>query len=251
MLDPNTTGLTARASGSTLQIRGDRLIKRQSPRHSRLERERTQLGAQVAAECSLFEVPDILSYEDAKGEIVFRYHRDAVPLREYLVKRAEPELMKRAGRALAAIHNAGVVPKGSDVFWHGDYGLENVLHSEARDSITIVDWANAKWVLEPAECSSGSAGLDLGIALISLFHYRIVGPMYIPKPEKLACELLRAYTQERDHISMETIIPFVSQLVHRRRRYWRSQYGILKTLARDPSLVRLRIFLTKIHSRLE
>ena len=251
MPDANTAESTARASGSTLQIKGDRMIKRQSPKHSRLERERTQFGARVAAESGLFEVPDILSYEDEEGEITFRYDHGAVPLREYLVKRREPELMKRAGRALAAIHDAGVISDGSDVFWHGDYGLVNVLYSEARDRIMIVDWANAKWAFEPAERSSGSAGMDLGIALISLFHYRLLGPMYIPKPETLASALLRAYIQERGRFSMEAICPFISQLIHRRRRFWVVQHGILKTLASDLSLVRLRLFLSKIHSRLE
>ena len=234
-----------------MQIQGDRLIKRQSPKHSRLERERTQFGARVAAESGLFEVPDILSYDDAEGEITFRYIHGAVALRDYLVKRSEPELMTRAGRALAAIHDADVDSNGPGVLWHGDFGVGNVLYSEDRDRITIIDWANAKWTLEPAERLRGSAGLDLGVALLSLFHHRLLGPMYIPEPEAFGSALLQAYKRERHYFSIATVLPFIYRLIHRRRRQWIVHRGFLRNLAYDPSLIRLRIFLSKIHPRLQ
>ena len=251
MIDPNATLSPVGGSGATIRIQGDRLIKRQSPINSRLERERTQLGARIASECGLFEVPKILSYDDSEGEIVFRYVRDAVTLWEYLVEKPNPELMARAGRVLACIHYSNPACNGSDVFWHGDYSVANVLYSERCDKITIIDWSTASWTLEPAERSRGSAGLDLGVALILLFHHRFLGPMYIPEPEVLGSAFLQAYKQEWKNFSFGTVLPFVLGLIHLRRKSWISHRGILRNLFYDPSLIRLRLFLARIHKRLK
>ena len=233
----------------TLEIQCDRLVKRQSPDQSRIERARTLLGARVAAESGLFEVPEILSHDDSKGEIIFRYVHDAVTLREHLLIQTDSQLMVRVGQALAAIHDADAISSGCDVFWHGDYGVGNVLYSERRDRITIIDWANAKWTLEPAQRSCGSPGFDLGGALIPLFHHRPFGHMYIPRPETLGSAFLHGYIGERDCFRIGRVLPFISQMISRRRQYWISQRGFLKNLAYDSSLVRLRFFLSRINSR--
>ena len=251
MLDSNDTQSVMRSSGAQLQLQGDRLTKRQPPRLSRLERERTEFGAQTAYESGLFEVPEILSYDDSEGEIVFRYVRDAVTLREHLVVKSDPELMARVGRILATIHNSKPACKASDVFWHGDFNGANVLYSERCDKITIIDWSTASWTLEPAEQSRGSAGLDLGVALILLFHHRFLGPMYIREPETLGSAFIEAYKRERNCFSLTSVFPFIYRLIHRRRRRWIVHRGFLRNLAYDPSLIRLRIFLSKIHPRLQ
>ena len=251
MSDFNVTQTIVRISGATLQIKGERLIKKQSPKLSRIERERTEFGAQVAADCGLFDVPEILAYDDAEGEITFRYDHSAVNIREYLGKKTRPELMARVGRSLAAIHATCPGSNGSDVLWHGDYATGNWLYSEERDRIMIIDWSNASWTLVPADQSSGSAGFDLGVALITLFHHRFLGPMYIPRPEDLASALLQAYSRELGCFRMPTVFHFISRLIHRRRQHRIEQRGMLRNLAYDPSLIRLRLFLSKINSRLQ
>ena len=250
MLDSNVQTIV-RSSGATFQMEGERLVKKQSPKLSRLERERTEIGTQVAVECGLFDVPEILAYNDAEGEITFRYDHSAVTLREYLGKQTRPELMTRVGRSLAAIHAACHESKGAEVRWHGDYATGNWLYSEARDRITIIDWSNASWTLVPPDRSSGSAGFDLGVALITLFHHRFLGPMYIPKPEVLGSALLQGYSREWGCFSMATVLPFISRLIHRRRQHRIEHRGALRNLAYDPSLIRLRLFLSRIDSRLQ
>ena len=251
MPDAGTTASNPRAGGSTVQVDRDLLIKRQSPERSRLERVRAQFGARVASECGLFEVPEIISHDDASGEIAFRFVSDSVPLRALFIDRTDPELPKRAGRALAAIHDAGADATGSEVSWHGDYGLENILYSETRDRLTIVDWSNAAWALQPAERARGNPGLDLGIALVSLFHDRILGPANISKPGTLGSAMLRAYVHERDHFSGAAVYQFIVQLIHHRHRYWNAQRGAFRAMAYYPSLIRLRLFLSNIRSLLE
>ena len=110
MPDANTTASNPRAGGSTVQIDRDLLIKRQSPERSRLERVRAQFGARVATECGLFEVPEIISHDDASGEIAFRFVSDSVPLRALLIDRTDPELPKRAGRAVEREYHLAVLP---------------------------------------------------------------------------------------------------------------------------------------------
>ena len=237
--------------GVSVHIEDDRLVKRQAAAHSRLERERTQFGARVGAETGLFEVPEILSYDDRKGEIVFEYVTGAVPLREYLSGRSDPRIMEHLGEALAALHNFESPPGEGDVFWHGDCGMRNALYSPERDSITLIDWANADWTLEPQDRSFGNPGMDLGVALISLFHQRPLGYMYVGKTEALGSAFLEAYQRERGSFSLNTALPFMTDLLRRRRRHWISQRGFLRNLAHDPSLLRLRIFLHRMKTRLD
>ena len=235
---------------ASVHIQNGKLIKRQPAEFSRLERERTQLGARVAAESGLFEVPEILSYDDRKGEIAFRYVRGAVPLREYLSVKPEPHLLQRLGEALATLHNFEVSPGEGVVLWHGDCGMRNVLYSKERDSITLIDWANADWTLEPPERSAGNPGMDLGVALISLFHQRPLGHMYVARSETLGAAFLQSYQRKRSSFAIDTALPFISELIRRRRQHWIAQRGMLRNLAHDPSLLRLRIFLRRIGSRL-
>ena len=134
---------------------GDRFIKRQSSLRSRLERERSCVGARLAAECGLFNVPEVLSFDDERGEIVFRFVRDAVPIKKYFSINPMPELAERWGRALAHIHMAGFRSHNGEFLWHGDYGVGNVLYKEKTDQLIIVDWSNADWAGVPPEQSSG------------------------------------------------------------------------------------------------
>ena len=233
-----------RQSGSTLRLVNGTVIKSQSPELSRCERKRTQFGAKVAAESGLFDVPEIVAYDDSGGTITFRYVPDAVPLGEYLVHSPDPPLMVRAGRSLAAIHNASAGPTVADVTWHGDYGLNNILYAATCDQLTIIDWANALWAPEPACKSNGTAGLDLGIALISLFHRWILGPKYIRSPERMGGALLGGYFEDRVSFPTTQVIPYVTELIRIRHRLWRTQRGNVRALAYFPSLLRLRFYLS-------
>lgn len=235
---------------ATIGFLGDRVVKRQHPKLSRIELRRTRLGAQIAEDCGLFDVPEILSHNDDDGELVFAYVDQAKTLGQYLRIRPDMPLMKRVGQALGCIHELGVASCGRDVFWHGDYGVGNVLYSEASDRITVIDWANAKWVHEPPERSCGRAGFDLGLALIALFHSRPFGRTCIPRIEALAASFLEGYVEARRHSNVREELAEIPALIRRRRQYWISQRGLLKNTVYDLSLLRLRLFLLRSQSRL-
>ena len=235
---------------ATLRIEGDLLIKKQTSDRCRTEHDRTQLGSRIAADCGLFDVPDIVFCDQAKGEIAFRFVPDAIPLHTRLSRRPERALMSRAGRALAVIHDAGDNSTATDVTWHGDYGMWNLLWSDARDTIVVTDWANADWTGLPHYQTRGNAGLDIGIALISLFHHRASGPGYIQAPEALGWSFLSAYIEERGPLAPE-VHPFVLQLL---RPWWKLLHGqrsLFQAIAHYPSLIRLYRFTSNMRSRLE
>ncbi len=227
-------------------IEGERLIKRQSPERSRVERERSQFGARVSSSCGDFSVPDVLSYDDDAGEIVFRFVPKAVPLKTYLIKRPTPELLERTGHALACIHTACSDSEETNVYWHGDFGMGNLLYTESRDELTIVDWNNAHWSLEPPERSRGPAGLDLGIAILSLFHHIIVHPIRIPQPECLSSALLTGYQRVRTSFRINEERSFLTMVCRRWYRYHLHRHGVLRTLAAIPSWGRINRFLSTV-----
>ena len=229
--------------GRSVDVRGDRLIKRQPSARSRLERERCAVGTRVAASCGLFDVPDVLSFDDDAGEIVFRFIADAVPLRSYFAANPSTELATRCGQALAHIHLAGSGERHGDLLWHGDYGMGNLLYSERKDRLTIVDWSNAHWAGIPPGQSSGPAGLDIGIAIFSLFHRVVTHRPCILAPERLGTAFLDGYTISRPDFRLVAERPVVA-VVHRRwRSYFFARFGLLRTLAVIPSWVQVQRFL--------
>lgn len=228
----------------SVQVCGDRFIKRQSPRCSRLERKRSAIGAHVGESCGLFEVPEVLSFDDANGEIVFRFLSEVIPLRTYLAKEPRPELTERCGRALGHIHLANSAVDNGDVFWHGDYAMSNLLYSEDRDRLTIVDWSNVDWAGLPPELSMGPAGLDLGIALGSLFHRMFVYGPGIASPERLGLSFLKGYALSRPGFRLAAERPFLAMIQRRRRSHYFAERGFLRTVGVVPSWVREWLFLS-------
>ena len=234
------------ANNRSVEVCSDRLIKRQRPLYSRLERERSDIGASIGKSCGLFDVPDVLSFDDAVGEIAFRFKPDAIPLKKYLVKNPCAELAERCGRALAYIHLANPTIDDGSVFFHGDYGLGNLLYTEREDRLTIVDWSNAHWLGVPPGQAYGPAGLDLGIAILSLFHCLFLRGSRIPVPGLLGVAFLRGYALIRPCFRLVDERPALA-MIHRRwctYHFWR--WGFLRTVAAMPSWVREQRFLASV-----
>ena len=133
-----------RSSGASVEVRSDRVIKRQSPDQTRCEGERTEWGARVGRESGRFEVPAILSCDAGRGELVFAHVGETRSLSELLRSgEADDALVGRAGAALAAIHAYDGSADG--VSLHGDFGSGNVLYAADRDVLIVIDWATAHW----------------------------------------------------------------------------------------------------------
>jgi hypothetical protein len=176
------------AGPRTVSFSGDLVVKSQDSDASRRERLRTLAGRKVGQQTGLFVVPDIVSFNDASGQIVF----ERLPLIGLQGTLSDPnqslEVVDRAAEALAAIHGhmepsetattiptgaMGISPERELVPLHGDFGVTNVLHLESSDRIVIIDWSNAAWIRFNADL--GAPEIDIAVFLMSLFHHRLFG----------------------------------------------------------------------------
>jgi tRNA A-37 threonylcarbamoyl transferase component Bud32 len=186
-------------------VRDDCVVKQQFPGESRRERIRTERGARIGRASRRFVVPAIRSFDDSRGEIVFERLRGVESLQSLLPESPRAEHLARlAGAALAAIHSeilveddepgVGDAPTdGERVLLHGDFACGNLLYSESRDELAIIDWSVAHWMEERSTHLVGPAAIDLSVFLVSLFYRRPLGPSLIPDPERLGSVFLETY----------------------------------------------------------
>jgi tRNA A-37 threonylcarbamoyl transferase component Bud32 len=253
-----------KAQSSTLRravsVRGDTVIKIQEPMASRRERLRTQAGREVGQQTGLFTVPEIVSFDDARGEIVFeRLH--LTEIRQVLSDRSRSmDLAGRAAQALAAIHRhmkasdeaARIRPDGiakgqarESVPLHGDFGMRNVFYLSESDSIAVIDWTNADWVGIDADV--GAPEIDVAVFLISLFHRRLFGPWPVSRRHEVARHFLSTYASASPHgldpkklrAIVAATIPAFSRMVRRRK-------GSLRALGCRHAMIDLDFFLRRL-----
>ena len=243
-----------------VSLQGDVIVKIQEPAASRRERLRTLAGTKVGQQTGLFVVPEIVSFDDARGEIVFeRLH--LVGLQEALSDRARSmELVGRAAGALAAIHarmessetatrtNAGTMgisPHREIVPLHGDFGVTNVLYLPNSDRIAIIDWANAAWIGIDADL--GAPEFDVAVFLMSLFHRRLFGPWPIARRHAVARHFLASYASaSRYGLDLDSLTAIVAATTPRFNQQVRRLKGSLRALAYRHNMLDLYFFLRRL-----
>ncbi len=243
-------------------MRGDTVVKRQEPRASRGERLRTLAGRLVGLQTGLFLVPEIVSFDDARGEIVFERLR-ATKMRQML---SDPdrgmELIGRAARALAAIHGQmessdtpAQVPDGGgargpargSVPLHGDFGVNNLFYLAAADRIAIIDWANADWI--GVDADRGAPEIDLAVFLLSLFQRRVFEPSPVSRRYDVARHFLATYTSLSPlGLDLDRLSAITATITPAYARLNREHKGNLRALVRRHSMVDLDLFLRRLCS---
>jgi hypothetical protein len=248
------------AANRSIRIRGETVLKIQDPAASRRERLRTAAAFEVGRRTGLFVVPKILSYDDSRGEIVFE-RLNLTGLREALSRRADgPDLVSRAARALAAIHQRMKAPPGALVTspgeWgmssgqrpvplHGDFGMRNLFCISATDDLAIIDWANADWM--GFEADLGPAEVDVAVFLMSLFHQRLFGPWPIPRRREVARQFLSIYSSVSAHpLNVGTVGAIVAASTPSFHQQTRQYKGRFRALAYRHNLVDLYFFLRRL-----
>lgn len=241
-----------------MSIRGDLVLKIQEPEASRKERLRTLAGGEAGRATGLFVVPEIVSYDDAQGEITFR-RLQLMSFRQILSQRKNAlELVERTGHALAAIHrhmksadNDGPSGRsqrvGSASRWvplHGDFGMRNVFGLPDSETIAIIDWANADWTGVDADV--GLPEIDVAVFLISLFHRRIFGPWPVSGRHQVARRFLAAYTNFAPFgVDVRTLREVVAGMSPAFTRMTRRRKGSLHALGCRHAMIDLQFFLRR------
>lgn len=248
------------AVSRAISVRENVVIKTQSPEASRRERLRTLAGLAVGEQTGLFTVPRIVSFDDARGEIIFeRLHLSG--LRQALSNRDRSfELVGRTAAALAAIHGLmdvggegrqtpagalGISAERSLVPLHGDFGIFNVLFVADSDRMVVIDWANADWTGIDADI--GAPEIDVAVFLISLFHRRAFGPWPIARRHDLARHFLVTYASAASKgLEVGCLNAIVAVIAPAHDRVTRRLRGNLRALGYRHGMIDLKLFLRRL-----
>lgn len=183
------------------EIRGDRVVKVQSPDAAALELVKTGFGCAIGKRSGLFSVPGVISSDANGGRIEFAFVPDIQPVRATLGAPGWENRLDAAAAALVEIHRALVLPEARPVpslhsrnlrFLHGDYSPTNV-QIDASGTLWILDWAAADWLGPLA--TVGQVSVDLAAFVLPLFWQRPGDPLAVPEPEARARRFLDAYSR--------------------------------------------------------
>lgn len=239
-----------------VSIRENKVIKVQEPEASRRERLRTLAGREVGRQTGLFVVPDIVTFDDSRGEIAFE-RLQLTGLRELLADDGRSmELVGRAAQALAAIHghmkladeatvHSGGIGRERAVPLHGDFGMPNIFHLSASDDIAIIDWANADWI--GVDTDRGPPEIDVAVFLVSLFNRRVFGPWPISRRHEVARHFLVTYASASPQgVSIDGLRTIVAAITPGFARLNRRLRGSLRALVYRHSAIDLYLFLRRL-----
>lgn len=136
---------------STIHFGENTVTKTAAPNLMRIEVEKTRRAYEIGKSCGLFRVPEILDYDETKGQVVFERIERIQPIIH--VQNQWKSVMERIGRSLAIIHRTLSLPQemaiplpsefalpGTEVFLHGDFNGFNICIDTCSLSIVILDW---------------------------------------------------------------------------------------------------------------
>ncbi len=154
-----------------MEFIGDIGRKTGDPRILAIEAEKSRRGAQIGLDSGLFRVPAVLSFDKNAGVLEFERVSNLITFFD-MVNHALPaqnEMAKRAGQALARIHQQLILDDsmkiplpskwagidGKNVFIHGDFTANNVCINKDNMELIIIDWSAAPIVGRSATIGSG------------------------------------------------------------------------------------------------
>jgi len=167
-----------------MEFVGDIARKTGDPSLLAVEAAKASRALEIGRDCGLFGVPRVVNFDAGAGVLDFERLKELSTLLELAVRRDGrlPELLDKAGRALAAIHEELILPEemkhelppawaGSaddDVFIHGDFACINVCFHKPSGNLVILDFSAAPMVGRTP--TFGSRYFDILLFMSSLFH---------------------------------------------------------------------------------
>ncbi len=211
----------------------------------------------VGEQTGLFVVPEIITFDDERGEIAFE-RLPLTGLHQVLAdSNRSVEIAGRVAGVLAAIHGGmqwserdtrihpggmGISPQRERVPLHGDFGLTNVLYLAASDRIAVIDWSNAEWIGVDADL--GAPEIDVAVFMISLFHRRPFGPWPVARRHEVARHFLAMYGSASPHgLDIATLRAVVTAITPAFVQMTRRLKGNLRALAFRHGMIDLACFL--------
>lgn len=249
-------------SDEAIRICGNVVIKTGTPELMRIEVEKTRRAYEISKQCRLFQVPEVLDYDEPAGTAKFEFLRDIQTLREVIAAGIPIDsLIQKLGHSLAVIHRELTLPidmriplqkdfclPGSEVFLHGDLGLRNVCVNAKDSQVVILDWRTTVKLGEYA--TYGSRYYDLMWFVYNLFYRPIGRSRYdaLLPAAPLGEVFLRAYFSKTDYdYDRQEFVCYMKRFLDVKLSARKKGGHFKRRLLLVPSHVKLRRFITSFH----
>jgi tRNA A-37 threonylcarbamoyl transferase component Bud32 len=149
-----------------------------------VEATKASRAFEIGRDSGLFCVPKVVNFDADAGALEFERLNGLATLLDLAVRRDRrlPELLKKAGQALAVVHEKLTLPGemkhdfppewmaavDENVFVHGDFACINVCFHEPSGELVILDWSTAPMVGRTP--TFGSRYFDILLFASSIFH---------------------------------------------------------------------------------
>ena len=167
-----------------MEIVGEIIRKAGEPGTLAIEAAKASKAFDIGKDCGLFYVPKVLNFDAKTGVLEFERLNGLVTLLDLAARKDERlfELLKKAGQALAVVHEKLVLPEemkhelpaewmaspGENVFIHGDFAGFNLCFDESSGRLVILDWSSAPFLGHNA--TYGSRFFDIIWLVIFIFY---------------------------------------------------------------------------------
>ena len=214
-----------------MEIVGEIIRKTGKPETLVIEAAKASAAFDIGKDCGLFYVPKVVNFDAKTGVLEFERLNSLVTLLDMAARKDERvfELLKKAGQALAVVHEKLVLPEemkyelppewmtspGDNVFIHGDFAGFNLCFDESSDRLVILDWSSAP--LLGRNVTYGSRFFDIIWLVIFLFYGAPRRCLFNWDAPAMANAFLSGYTERNPEIIQRLSGDFKPLM----RRYYR------------------------------
>jgi len=214
-----------------MDIVNDIIRKTGEPDTLTIEAAKASRAFDIGQDSGLFYVPKIVNFEAKAGVLEFERLNGLVTLLDMAVRQDQRlfKLLKKAGQALAAIHEKLILPEamkhelpaewmscpGDNVFIHGDFAGFNLCFDESADRLVILDWSSAPLLGNVA--TYGSRFFDIIWFVIFIFYGAPRSRLFNWDAPAMADAFLAGYAESHPEIIQRLSFDFKPLM----RRYYR------------------------------
>lgn len=197
-----------------------------------VEAAKASRAFEIGKDSGLFSVPKVVNFDAEAGVLEFERLSDLATLLDLAVRkdRRLPELLEKAGRALAVVHAELTLPdemkhelpaewmdsSERDVFIHGDFACINVCFHEPSTELVILDWSGAPMVGRTP--TFGSRYFDILLFVSSLFHGAPYRSVLNWNAGKMAGMFLEGYAKAAPQVKLNKLKDHSSKICRLQRR---------------------------------
>jgi ubiquinone/menaquinone biosynthesis C-methylase UbiE len=225
------------ASKKSMETVGDIIRKTGEPGRLAIEAAKASMAFDIGKDCCLFYVPNVVNFDAKAGVLEYERLNGLVTLLDMAARKDERviELLRKAGQALAVIHEKLVLPDQmkyelpaewmtspeENVFIHGDFAGFNLCFDESAGRLVILDWSSAP--LLGRNATYGSRFFDIIWFVIFIFYGAPRRCLFNWDAPAMANAFLAGYAEHRPEIIPRLSGDFKPLM----RRYYRKKVWYL------------------------